>query len=99
MLVRCEDDGRGLDYQQIRQTAVKRGLLEGSASLIEEELGRLVLLSGFAGAGYLPGRFWYVDGHPQVVAADSNCPFVRWLCYIVTAVDHSPKARATRNGP
>lgn len=43
------DDGRGLDFERIRQLAGQRGLLQGDgAGETEESLARLVLLPGFS---------------------------------------------------
>jgi chemosensory pili system protein ChpA (sensor histidine kinase/response regulator) len=48
IVVRCHDDGAGLHYAAIRQTAIKRGLIDAQQLLAEEELGRLILQPGFS---------------------------------------------------
>jgi chemosensory pili system protein ChpA (sensor histidine kinase/response regulator) len=48
IVVRCQDDGAGLDWQAIRRTAEQRGLLSSEKPLEEEELSRLILLPGFS---------------------------------------------------
>jgi chemosensory pili system protein ChpA (sensor histidine kinase/response regulator) len=48
ILVRCADDGRGLDYQAIRATAIARGLINAAAQLSDAQLARLILEPGFS---------------------------------------------------
>jgi chemotaxis protein histidine kinase CheA/ActR/RegA family two-component response regulator len=48
IVVRCHDDGAGLHYDAIRQTAIERGLIEAHQLLSEEELSRLILQPGFS---------------------------------------------------
>lgn len=48
VVMRCIDDGRGLDYGAIRARAVERGLLEEGQAASDEELARLILMSGFS---------------------------------------------------
>lgn len=48
ILVRIKDDGKGLDYQRIREKAIERGLIPESAELNQNELARLTLLPGFS---------------------------------------------------
>lgn len=48
IVLRCRDDGAGLDYEAIRRTALERGLIDDTAELPEEELGRLILRPGFS---------------------------------------------------
>jgi chemotaxis protein histidine kinase CheA/CheY-like chemotaxis protein len=48
IVIRCRDDGAGLDRLAIRRTAVERGLLAAHASPEETELERLILLPGFS---------------------------------------------------
>ncbi len=47
ILVRCKDDGGGLDYDAIRLSAVRDGLLEEDADVAEDELKRMVLRPNF----------------------------------------------------
>ena len=48
ILVRCEDDGGGLDYETIRQKAEKRGLLAMGSTPSKQELNHILLASGFS---------------------------------------------------
>ncbi len=48
IVVRCQDDGAGLDLAAIRQTAIARGLLAADQPLSDDELVRLILLPGFS---------------------------------------------------
>ncbi len=48
IVIRCRDDGAGLDRASIRRTAVARGLLAADAALEDAELERLILLPGFS---------------------------------------------------
>jgi chemosensory pili system protein ChpA (sensor histidine kinase/response regulator) len=48
IVVRCRDDGAGLDLAAIRRAAVRRGLIDEGAHLADDELGRLVLAPGFS---------------------------------------------------
>jgi chemotaxis protein histidine kinase CheA/ActR/RegA family two-component response regulator len=48
IVVRCHDDGAGLHYAAIRQTAIERGLIDAHQLLSEEELSRLILQPGFS---------------------------------------------------
>ena len=59
LVIRCEDDGAGLDLQRIHATAVERGLVQGDASLSEAEIKQLIFLPGFstrASASEVSGR-------------------------------------------
>ncbi|HEX8963318.1 MAG TPA: response regulator, partial [Rhodocyclaceae bacterium] len=48
IIVRCADDGRGLDYAAIRARAVERGLLPEGKAASEAELSRIICLPGFS---------------------------------------------------
>jgi chemosensory pili system protein ChpA (sensor histidine kinase/response regulator) len=48
IVVRCQDDGNGLDLASIRQTAEQRGLVLPGQALSDEELSRLILQPGFS---------------------------------------------------
>ncbi len=48
ILIRCRDDGAGLNYDAIRNTALERGLIRDSQVLSEDELGRLIMQPGFS---------------------------------------------------
>lgn len=51
IVLRCHDDGAGLDLDTIRQLAEKRGLIHSDDNLSEEELTRLILRAGFSTRG------------------------------------------------
>ncbi|MGZ5043267.1 MAG: hybrid sensor histidine kinase/response regulator [Methylobacter sp.] len=48
LLVRCLDDGRGLDYGAIRAAAEKRGVMQPGQEVSEEELKRFILRPNFS---------------------------------------------------
>ncbi len=48
IVVACKDDGQGLNYTNIRYTAIQRGLLTESQEVTEQELARMILMSGFS---------------------------------------------------
>lgn len=48
IIVSCQDDGQGLNYANIRYTAIQRGLITEDQELSEIELARLILMSGFS---------------------------------------------------
>ena len=48
IVIRCRDDGAGLNYDAIRETALARGLIGDNQTLSDEELGRLILHPGFS---------------------------------------------------
>ncbi|NJN45170.1 MAG: response regulator [Candidatus Competibacteraceae bacterium] len=48
IVVRCQDDGLGLDLATIRQSAERKGLITPGKALSEEELSRLILIPGFS---------------------------------------------------
>ncbi|MCX7257230.1 MAG: response regulator [Polaromonas sp.] len=48
VVLRCHDDGRGLDYAAIRTRAIERGLITPEQTVSDEELARLILTSGFS---------------------------------------------------
>ena len=48
VLVRCRDDGRGLDFGAIRAAAEKRGVIEPGQAVSEEELKRFILQPNFS---------------------------------------------------
>ena len=50
IIIRIEDDGRGLDVAAIRERAVSQGLIAADADLNKEELLTFVLQSGFSTA-------------------------------------------------
>ncbi len=48
LVVRCEDDGGGLDVEAIRTKAVQSGLITGNDKLTETQVMRLILVPGFS---------------------------------------------------
>jgi chemotaxis protein histidine kinase CheA/ActR/RegA family two-component response regulator len=48
VVLRCTDDGRGLDHVAIRRKAIERGLLTPDQAASDEDLARLILMSGFS---------------------------------------------------
>lgn len=48
IVVRCKDDGAGLDYAAIRRIAEGKGMLQPEREPSPEELARLILVSGFS---------------------------------------------------
>jgi chemotaxis protein histidine kinase CheA len=48
VVLRCRDDGCGLDLPAVRRRAIERGLLDATHELDDEQTARLVLLSGFS---------------------------------------------------
>lgn len=48
IVVRCKDDGAGLNHDAIRATAIKRGFIEPDAKLTPMELDRMILRPGFS---------------------------------------------------
>ncbi len=48
IVVRCEDNGKGLNFDRIKAIAVERGLIKEGQNLSNKELGRLIFVSGFS---------------------------------------------------
>ncbi len=48
VVLHCKDDGRGLDHAAIRRRAIERGLLAQDQPASDEELARMILMSGFS---------------------------------------------------
>ncbi|MCG6932898.1 MAG: response regulator [Gallionella sp.] len=48
IVVRCADDGAGLDYAAIRKIAERKGMIKPEHIYKEEELARLILAPGFS---------------------------------------------------
>ena len=47
IVVRCEDDGSGLDLDAIRNTAIKKDIIKSNDKVSDEDLIRLIWLAGF----------------------------------------------------
>jgi chemotaxis protein histidine kinase CheA len=48
IVVRCKDDGAGLDYEAIRRIAESKGMIPPERNPTPEELARLILVNGFS---------------------------------------------------
>lgn len=48
IVVRCKDDGVGLDYEAIRRIAQSKGMIPPERNPSPEELARLILVNGFS---------------------------------------------------
>ncbi|MFK5947754.1 MAG: DUF3037 domain-containing protein [Methylococcales bacterium] len=48
VVVKCSDDGAGLNSNQILQTAINKGLLAKEKTLTETEINQLILIPGFS---------------------------------------------------
>lgn len=59
MVIRCTDDGKGLDYARIREVAVERGLIHAEDETSREELAQLIMSPSFTtrrSATHISGR-------------------------------------------
>lgn len=50
LLIELSDDGKGLDYSAIRNTAIRRGLMSAEAELRDEEVAQFIFEPGFSTA-------------------------------------------------
>jgi chemotaxis protein histidine kinase CheA/ActR/RegA family two-component response regulator len=48
VVLRCQDDGPGLDLSAIKKSALERGVITGEETLSDAEISRLILLPGFS---------------------------------------------------
>lgn len=48
VVLRCQDDGRGLDLQKIKKRALASGLINDASKLSDDDVARLILLPGFS---------------------------------------------------
>ncbi len=48
IVVRCRDDGRGLDMAAIKARAMERSLLDGTQTPSDDDVARLILIPGFS---------------------------------------------------
>lgn len=46
IMIRCQDDGAGLDYAAIREIATEKGLLKADTTPTDDELSRLIFVAG-----------------------------------------------------
>jgi CheY-like chemotaxis protein len=51
IVVRCQDDGAGLNHKAILEKAIKHDLIKADDKLSESEINRLILLPGFSTRG------------------------------------------------
>ncbi|MES2488645.1 MAG: Hpt domain-containing protein [Pseudomonadota bacterium] len=50
LLVELRDDGKGLDFDAIRATAIKRGLIPADAQVADEDIAQFIFEAGFSTA-------------------------------------------------
>ena len=50
LLVELSDDGKGLDFEAIRQTAIKRGLIPADSQVADEDIAQFIFEPGFSTA-------------------------------------------------
>lgn len=50
LLVELSDDGKGLDFAAIRQTAIRRGLIPADAQVADEDIAQFIFEPGFSTA-------------------------------------------------
>lgn len=50
LLVELRDDGKGLDFDAIRRTAIKRGLIPADAQVADEDIAQFIFEPGFSTA-------------------------------------------------
>ncbi len=48
VLLRIEDDGKGMDFKAVARRAVERGLIQEGADISERELGKIIFEPGFS---------------------------------------------------
>jgi len=48
IIMHCTDDGGGLNYQRIHQSAIKKGLVKAQEAMEPQQLARLILTAGFS---------------------------------------------------
>ncbi|MDQ6975599.1 MAG: response regulator [Mariprofundaceae bacterium] len=71
ILITCIDDGRGLDYDAIKATAIKKGMLSEAQEATNDELARMTMLPGFTTrekATQVSGRGFGMDIVFQAIA-------------------------------
>lgn len=72
LVIRCTDDGGGLDYDAVRETAESLGIIDADDGLSREELARLILMPGFSTRAQptgLSGRGIGLDAVNQEITA------------------------------
>ncbi len=53
LFIELRDDGRGLDFHAIRETAIRRGLMPADAEIADEEVAQFIFMPGFSTAKQL----------------------------------------------
>jgi chemosensory pili system protein ChpA (sensor histidine kinase/response regulator) len=53
LFIELRDDGRGLDFQAIRETAIRRGMMPADAEIGDEEAAQFIFVPGFSTARQL----------------------------------------------
>ncbi|HEY0974207.1 MAG TPA: Hpt domain-containing protein [Solimonas sp.] len=53
LFIELRDDGRGLDFHAIRETAIRRGLMPADAQVSDEEAAQFIFMPGFSTAKQL----------------------------------------------
>ncbi|MDH5204213.1 MAG: response regulator [Hylemonella sp.] len=48
IVLRCQDDGRGLDLHAIRRRSIERGMITAEQTMSDDEIARLILMPGFS---------------------------------------------------
>lgn len=48
IMMTCEDDGRGLNYERILKRSIENGLVTEDESLAHDEIAKLIFMSGFS---------------------------------------------------
>ncbi len=102
ILITCTDDGRGLNYDAIRESAIKKGMLNKGQDASHDELARMTLLPGFTTrteVTQVSGRGFGMDivfqaiaqvkGRVQLVAAEHGGLMVRLYLPITLMTVHS----------
>jgi len=102
ILITCSDDGKGLNYEAIRKSAIKKGMLNQTQDVSNDELARMTLLPGFTTRSevtQVSGRGFGMDivfqaiaqvkGRVQLATADSGGLVVRLYLPITLMTVHS----------
>lgn len=83
VILRCHDDGRGLDFNKIRKRAIANNLISDNQELSSDEVARLIFMSGFSsqdkvseisgrGVGLDVVREWVNDMKGTITVSESQ---------------------------
>lgn len=83
VILRCHDDGRGLDFNKIRKRAIANNLIGDNQELSSDEVARLIFMSGFSsqdkvseisgrGVGLDVVREWVNDMKGTITVSESQ---------------------------